>query len=121
MDDKVYKNFHRLQRISEEIKKAIACIIQKCINDPRINRFSTISDIILSKDYTYAKVFISCHKKNHSFTIFSLKILNNASNYIRFLLSKRLNLRVVPKIKFFYDSSFIDGEKISNLLKCSKK
>ncbi|CAL4322069.1 30S ribosome-binding factor [Buchnera aphidicola (Chaetosiphella stipae setosa)] len=117
----MYKNFHRSNRISEEIKKEISLIIQKFIDDPRINRFSTISDVILSKDYSYAKVFISYPEKKKFIKIFSLRFLNNASGYIRFLLSKKLNLRIIPKIKFFYDFSFINGKKISNLLRMLKK
>jgi ribosome-binding factor A len=113
----VHKSFNRLNRISAEIKKEISFIIQKYINDPRIDRFSTIMDVIISKDFSHAKIFISYSEKNNSLKIFSLKALNNASGYMRFLLSKRLNLRIIPKITFLYDFSSINGQKISNLLR----
>ncbi|CAL4322115.1 30S ribosome-binding factor [Buchnera aphidicola (Periphyllus testudinaceus)] len=113
----MYKNIHRLVRISKEIKKEISYIIQKSINDPRFNKLSTILDVTISKDYSYAKVYI-CYIKKKKFSKYSsLEVLNHASSYIRFLLGKRLNLRTVPKLIFLYDFSFLEGKKISNLLK----
>lgn len=113
----MYKNFYKSDRISKEIKKKISYIIQQNVNDPRINKFSTVLDVVISKDCAYAKIFISFYNENENLIKNSLKILNNASNYIRFLLGKKLNLRIIPKLIFLRDCSFLEGEKISNLLK----
>jgi ribosome-binding factor A len=116
----VYKNIYRIKRISQEIKKEISYIIQNCINDPRLNQFSTILDVIISKDLSYAKIYVSFDKINHNFKKSSIEILNHASSYIRFLLSKNLKLRMIPQLVFFNDFSYIEGNKISNLLKTLK-
>lgn len=116
----MYKNIYRLQRISQEIRKEISYIIQKFINDPRLNQFSTILDVIVSKDLSYAKIYVSFNKIKNNLKISSIKILNNASSYIRFLLSKNLKLRNTPQLVFVNDVSYIKGNKISNLLKTLK-
>ncbi|QJC34193.1 30S ribosome-binding factor RbfA [Enterobacteriaceae endosymbiont of Donacia cinerea] len=109
---------YRNLRISYELKKQIAKILQNNINDKRINKFSNITDLVISKDFSYAKVFIILsykeekleNKKN------SLFYLNKTTEYIRYILRKKINLRKIPKIKFFLDYSFKKGKYISNIL-----
>ncbi|QJC36598.1 30S ribosome-binding factor RbfA [Enterobacteriaceae endosymbiont of Donacia simplex] len=109
---------YRNLRISYELKKQIAKILQHNINDIRINKFCNITDIVISKDFSYAKIFVILsykeeklkNKKN------SLFYLNKTTEYIRYILKKKINLRKIPKIKFFLDSSFKEGKYISNIL-----
>jgi ribosome-binding factor A len=42
--------------------------------------------------------------------------LKKASGFIRTLIAKRLRLRVVPKLQFFYDSSIEYGQRLSGLI-----
>ncbi|WP_343187631.1 30S ribosome-binding factor RbfA [Buchnera aphidicola (Periphyllus koelreuteriae)] len=112
----MYKNIYKLVRISNEIKKEVSYIIQNSINNPKFNKLSTILDVVLSKDYSYAKIYVSFNQEKKIQNL-SLDILNSSSSYIRFLLSKRLNLRKVPKLTFVNDFSLLEGKKISNLLK----
>jgi ribosome-binding factor A len=46
----------------------------------------------------------------------NLKALKKASGFIRTLIAKRLRLRVVPKLQFFYDSSIEHGQRLSGLI-----
>lgn len=109
---------YRNQRIAYELKKQIAKILQHNINDIRINKFSTVTDIVISKDFSYAKIFIILsykeeklkNKKNSFF------YLNKTTEYIRYVLKKKIKLRRIPKIKFFLDSSFKKGKYINNIL-----
>ncbi|WP_168893145.1 30S ribosome-binding factor RbfA [Enterobacteriaceae endosymbiont of Donacia marginata] len=109
---------YRNQRIAYELKKQIAKILQHNINDIRINKFCTVTDIVISKDFSYAKIFIILsykeeklkNKKNSFF------YLNKTTEYIRYMLKKKIKLRKIPKIKFFLDSSFKEGKYISNIL-----
>ncbi|WP_168918935.1 30S ribosome-binding factor RbfA [Enterobacteriaceae endosymbiont of Donacia bicoloricornis] len=109
---------YRNQRIAYELKKQIAKILQHNLDDIRINKFSTITDIVISKDFTYAKIFIilsykeeKLKKKKNSFFY-----LNKATEYIRYLLKEKIKLRKIPKIKFFLDSSFNKGKNINTIL-----
>ncbi|QJC35783.1 30S ribosome-binding factor RbfA [Enterobacteriaceae endosymbiont of Donacia sparganii] len=117
---------YRNLRIAYELKKQIAKILQNNINDIRINKFSTITDIIISKDFSYAKIFIILPYKEEKFNNKknSLFYLNKITEYIRFILKKKINLRKVPKLKFYLDSSLKEGKYISfilNNLKIKKK
>jgi ribosome-binding factor A len=46
----------------------------------------------------------------------NLKALKKASGFLRTLLAKRLRLRVVPKLQFYYDSSIEQGQRLSDLI-----
>ena len=45
-----------------------------------------------------------------------VKVLNDASGYIRILLGKAMQLRVVPELRFAYDKTLVEGMRISNLV-----
>lgn len=108
---------HRLARISKTLHKEIANILQLKIKDPRININITISGIDISKDFSHVKVFFSCLKENeNSFIKNILCILNNSVSFIKYTLKKKIKLRVIPNISFFYDNSIISGINISKLI-----
>ena len=46
--------------------------------------------------------------------------LNKASSYIRNELSKKIHLKRLPQIKFSYDTTADDSQKIDNLIKKNK-
>ncbi|WP_343154067.1 30S ribosome-binding factor RbfA [Buchnera aphidicola (Aphis aurantii)] len=111
------KSFSRSSRIAHELQKNIAIIIQFFLKDPRFKTIITISEVVVSKDLSYAQVFISFLKKNNNFNSKKILILlNKASGYIRKLLCQKLRLRIIPNIVFYYDDSFEKGNKISLLL-----
>lgn len=111
------KSFSRSFRIAQELQKNIAIIIQHSIKDPRIQGIVTVSEVRLSKDLSYAQVFVSFLENNKNITVKKILILlNKASSYIRKLLCKKINLRIIPNIVFFHDDSYFNGNKISILL-----
>lgn len=111
------KSFSRSSKIAQELQKKIAVIIQCFLKDPRLKTIITISEVIVSKDLSCAKVFVSFLEINNKLSTKKLlTLLNKASSYIRKLLYKQLKLRIIPNIIFYYDDSFIKGNKISLLL-----
>ncbi|QJC35374.1 30S ribosome-binding factor RbfA [Enterobacteriaceae endosymbiont of Donacia proxima] len=108
---------YRNLRIAYELKKQIAKILQNNLNDIRINKFTTITDLVLSKDYSYAKIFIILsYKEELKNKKKSLFYLNKTTEYIRYILQKKIKLRKIPKLKFFLDPSLKEGNYISNIL-----
>ncbi|VFP80064.1 30S ribosome-binding factor RbfA [Candidatus Erwinia haradaeae] len=111
------KAFSRLKRVSQSIKKEIALIVHSEVNDPRLDKMITVSGVDLSRDLSYAKVFVTFLNKNDEEGMSEgLKILSAASGYIRTVLSKAMHLRITPKLVFFYDHSFSEGKRISQLV-----
>ena len=52
------REFKRSDRVAQEIQKEIAVILQREVKDPRIGMV-TVSDVEVSSDLAYAKVFVN--------------------------------------------------------------
>ena len=111
------KEFGRPQRVSQELQKEIAIILQREIKDPRLGMMVTVSGVEVSRDLAYAKVFVTfLNDKDEEAVKNGLKALKEASGYIRTLVGNAMRLRIVPELTFFYDNSLIEGMRMSNLV-----
>ena len=108
------QEFSRTQRVGGQIQRELAQIIQQELRDPRLG-FVTISAVEVSKDMTHAKVYITFMDPDQDVGE-TLKILKKASGFLRRMLGKRIQLRVIPDLHFVYDSSIDEGMRISALL-----
>ncbi len=109
------KEFGRADRVSQQIQREIAMILQREIKDPRVGMV-TVSDVELTRDLQHAKIFVTFFLNEEDDVEAGVKVLNDASGYIRTLLGKAMKLRVVPEIRFFYDKTLVEGMRISNLV-----
>lgn len=105
--------FSRKERVQEEIKRELANILRQDVKDPRIG-FISITDVDISDDLTFVKVFYSTLNDHKLEEIQSG--LDKASGYIRSEIGKRIRLRVTPEITFHYDDSLKRGARIMELL-----
>ncbi|WP_213715451.1 30S ribosome-binding factor RbfA [Cedecea lapagei] len=111
------KEFGRPQRVSQELQKEIAIILQREIKDPRLGMMTTVSGVEVSRDLAYAKVFVTfLNDKDEDAIKEGIKVLQDASGYIRTLVGKAMRLRIVPDLTFFYDNSLVEGMRMSNLV-----
>lgn len=111
------KEFGRPQRVSQELQKEIAIILQREIKDPRLGMMTTVSGVEVSRDLAYAKVFVTfLNDKDEDSVKEGIKVLQDASGYIRSLLGKAMRLRIVPELTFVYDNSLVEGMRMSNLV-----
>ncbi|WP_343153324.1 30S ribosome-binding factor RbfA [Buchnera aphidicola (Mindarus keteleerifoliae)] len=107
----------RLDRVEKELIKKIALILRFHIDDVRINKIFTISQVKVSKDLSNAKVFISFLELNSTIDIKrNIKILQSASKYIQKILVKHIYLRKIPSLFFIYDDSLKKGLKIDKVI-----
>ncbi|MCX8597150.1 MULTISPECIES: 30S ribosome-binding factor RbfA [unclassified Gilliamella] len=110
------KAFNRSSRVGHELQKEIAIILQREIKDPRLGMV-TVSGVDISRDLSYAKVFVTFLNDDDPQVIEQgLTVLNDAKGYIRTLIGKAMRLRIIPEIKFFYDESLVKGMQMSTLV-----
>lgn len=114
------KEFGRSARVSSQMQKELALILQREIDDSRLG-FITINEVVLSKDLASAKIYFTVlntdelGKKNH------IKWLNELAPMIRHLLAKKMQLRHISELKFLYDDSFDTGMRVAELLRDANK
>lgn len=110
------REFKRADRVAQELQKEIAVILQREIKDPRIGMV-TVSEVEVSRDLAYAKVFVTFLFDNNQENIHqAMQGLEKAAPYVRSLVGKAMRLRIVPEIRFIYDNTLVEAMRMSNLV-----
>ena len=104
----------RAERLAELLRTEIGNIILHKLNDQRIG-FVSLTEVQASADLSSAKIFISClgtpqEKKK------TLRGLISAIPFIRGILAKTIDTRLVPKLRFILDDSLNAGNKRLEIL-----
>jgi ribosome-binding factor A len=94
---------------SHEIAKMI---LAGTVKDPRVSHFSSVSNVSISNDLSFAKVYMSSFESWESL-VKSVNALNHAAGFIQGNLGKKLKLRQIPKITFLADDSIKEGMRIN--------
>ncbi len=107
----------RQLRVGEMIKQSLGMIFAK--NEAKVPNLETnsitVTEVKMSQDLKVAKAFVlplggkDAEEK--------IEILRQFSFLIRKVLSKKINMKFLPKIIFAKDESFDYAEKIENLIK----
>ncbi len=106
----------RADRVAEEIKKVVAEIIQNEVEDPRLPSFTTVTDVEVSRDLAYATVYVSSLGQDENHGELTIQILDRAKKFIRYRLGQEVQLRNVPQVRFRYDNSIAEGNRMSKLI-----
>jgi ribosome-binding factor A len=109
------REFARTDRVGQEIQKEIAIILMREVKDPRLV-MTTVSAVELTRDLAYAKIFVTFFSNEESEIKSSIEVLNEAAGFIRSLLAKKLRARIMPHLRFVYDSSMSEGVRMSSLV-----
>ena len=109
------KRFSRSDRVSGELIKELSQIIQHEMKDPRLG-FVSVTRAEVAKDLRHANVFVSVMGSD-SEKEKTLKALKSGAGFIRTLISKRMNMRVIPDFTFKLDDSIEYGARIQELLR----
>ena len=105
---------NRINRINEEIQKALAELIRE-LKDPRVqNTMISITRVETTPDLRYAKVYVSFLQENLAAD--ALKGLKSAGGYLRRELGRELQLRYTPELVWALDDSITYGAKMLELI-----
>jgi ribosome-binding factor A len=106
---------HRIERVNNLIRREISELIQRDLRDPRLDDFVTVTEVSTSTDLKFAKVFVSCigGRQEEQKT---LTVLNSASGFLRTELARKVRLRRIPELSFYWDDSIEHGDHILRLI-----
>lgn len=108
-------NNRRINRISEEVKKVVSDIIANELKDPRISPMTSLTNVEVTRDLRYAKIYISVMGNEDEKTD-TIKGLESAKGFIRREIGNRIDLRYVPEPVFYLDDSIEHGIYMSKLI-----
>ncbi|HMV49956.1 MAG TPA: 30S ribosome-binding factor RbfA [Blastocatellia bacterium] len=110
---------HRPVRLAQELKSEISSIITRELPHHRLG-FITITEVKVSPDLRYARVFISVlgSAEDRQRT---LNILKEEKAFIRQLIGRRFRLRHTPELTFIYDETVENADHMMRLMDDIKK
>jgi len=120
-DQNLQKAFSQRQlRVGELVKKNLGeLFIRNEAKIPNINsKLITVTEVRMTPDLKTARVYVI--PLGGVDTKETVKILTDFSHLVRRALSKRLDIKFLPKLIFVEDNSFEYAEKIERLIKKNK-
>ncbi len=119
------KEYSRLDRIADQMQRELAELVRTSMKDPRLGMV-TINGVRVAKDLGYADVYITLLSVNEVFESSpevqaSLEVLNNAAGFLRTELAHVMKLRVIPRLRFHFDTSVGYGRHMSYLIRDARE
>jgi ribosome-binding factor A len=105
----------RVERLNSLFKEVISDMIRKHVKDPHLPEFLTVTEVDVSNDLHYAKVYISVigtdeQKKK------AVDILQKAARMIAHYSNKEVTVRYFPELTFYVDTQLEKQFQIQALL-----
>ncbi len=108
------KDSNRPRRVAELIKRELAALIPRALDDPRTHQ-ATITHVDVSPDLKSARVY---------FTLLAgaagaepaVAAFQRAAGHLRHELAGRVALRVIPELRFYFDASVERGDRLARLI-----
>lgn len=103
------------ERLEKIIAREVSEILFSEVKDARL-KLITITNVNLSGDLSIATVFYTVYGDEAVINDTS-KSLEDAKGFIRLNLAHRIEVKKVPELRFKYDESFEQGNRIEDILK----
>ncbi len=105
----------KLERIENQIRKEVSSILQYDIKNSKFG-FVTVTDVEVTRDYSFATIFVSFLNTKDLIAQDKLDELNRVKGVVRTALSKRLTIRKTPELIFKIDESYDQGNRIDEII-----
>ena len=104
-------------RVADFVRDEVSRILQRDMRDPRVGSFVSVNDVKVSKDLSYAEIYVSSlHAEDAQAQAELIGVLNRAAGFFRTELAKRHTMRTTPKPRFHYDELVERGPKLEELI-----
>ena len=104
----------RQDQLGQVITRELSDLMRMRMKDPRIG-FASITAVEVTKDLSYAKVFVSVMGTPEEQRE-TMRGLRHAAGFLRHELAQRLTIRHVPELTFQLDESIARGARVIELL-----
>jgi ribosome-binding factor A len=104
----------RLQRIADRIRQDLSELLIREISDPRLHQIF-ITDAKVDRELAFADIYVSAVEG----AVRSAEILaglEHASGFLRRALAARIELRTFPRLRFHWDPTPENADRIEHLL-----
>ena len=104
-------------RVADFVRDEVSRILQRDMRDPRVGSFVSVNDVKVSKDLSYAEIYVSSLQAEDAQAQAELiGVLNRAAGFFRTELAKRHTMRTTPKPRVHSDELVERGPKLEKLI-----
>ncbi len=105
-------------RLEADLRDKINVLLRRDFSDPDL-KFVTVTKVELTNDLGYASVFWDTFDPAKRQA--AEKVMNKVQGKIRSMLGPTSELRHIPEIRCFYDSQYVEEERITKILDAEKE
>ncbi len=109
---------NRIDKMNEEIVKALSAIFREEIKDPRIDGIITVTDARITNDLSHCTVYLSIYNSKDKKVCY--QTICKCTGFIRKKLAEKIDIRVMPELHFKLDETLDYVDKISEIFKTIK-
>jgi len=106
---------NRIERANAEILRCLMEIIRTKMNDPRLDKIVSITEVNVTPDFKYCKAKVSVLDLNDVANV--TKVLQKSEGFIKRELAKMVDMPAVPKINFVVDKSALSAIRVEEILR----
>ena len=104
----------RMKRINDRVKEVLSIALLTKADDPRLAAV-TITDVKIDRELDFANIYVSAlggtEVKDEV-----IEALNHARGFLKFEIANEVDLRVMPKLRFFWDPTPERAQRLDELL-----
>src|SRR5688572_22562296 len=108
------KKTRRTSRVGENVRDALVQILRTDVRDFDMG-WSSISEVEVSPDLHYARVYITGLKEED--TKMTVEELRRVAGQVRHHLARRIQLRYTPELDFRYDETAMRALRVETILR----
>lgn len=102
------------QRLEQDVKVALSNIITYDVKEPSVTGLISVTDVKITPDQKYAKVFVSVFGKQNKEKV--IEALKKATGFIKSELGRKVRMRNIPSLQFELDDSIEYGAYMDKVI-----
>lgn len=104
----------RMKRINDRVKEILSITLLTKAEDPRLASV-TVTDVKIDRELDYANIYVSALggsevKKE------VMQALEHAKGFLKYEIANEVDLRIMPKLRFFWDPTPERAQRLDALL-----
>ncbi len=104
----------RMERIEDRFKEILSELLLREISDPRLHQVF-ITDVKVDRELAFADIYVSAIE-GVARSAEILSGLNHANGFLRRELAARVDLRSMPRLRFHWDPTPENADRIDRLI-----
>ncbi len=104
----------RMKRINDRVKEVLSVALLTKAEDPRLASV-TVTDVKIDRELDFANIYVSA-LGGSDVKDEVIEALNHARGFLKFEIANEVELRVMPKLRFFWDPTPERAQRLDELL-----